>query len=116
MTTATQTLTEFLLAQIEADEAAATSRDLTAPIHYVGCYYYSHTLEANVFCDCDESGVATARVLAQCKAYRAIVAFHGSEILGICQEYDGDQYPCRTLRALASIYADRDGFDPRWTP
>ena len=55
-----------------------------------------------------------ARVLATCKAHRAIVQFHGSEILGICQEYDGDPYPCRTLRALASIYDDHPSFDPRW--
>lgn len=71
-----------------------------------------------------------ARVLATCKAHRAIVEEHGSrEVASLDRETWGQPFlvcrrchegvrqvvaPCPTLRALASIWADHDSYDERW--
>lgn len=69
-----------------------------------------------------------ARVLAQCAAYRSIVAAHQRHTLAQggaycdCQaiELEGpwggrdDIYPCETLEALASIWADHEDYDEAW--
>ncbi len=52
-----------------------------------------------------------ARVLAQCEAHRDVVRFHMSEMLEHCQEGCPGIFPCRTLRTLAMIYADRLGYE-----
>jgi hypothetical protein len=70
-----------------------------------------------------------ARVLRDVAAHRAILSEHGSmlermswdEDLLICHRCRYDQgldtfnWPCPTVRALVSIYADRPGYDPAWT-
>lgn len=100
------TLTEFLLARIAEDEAVGfrgIGEPSRKPLDTVDLDDWPDVIVAH-----------SSRVLAECKAKRAIVQFHGSEILGICQEYDGDTYPCRTLRALAQPYADHADFESGW--
>ncbi len=53
-----------------------------------------------------------ARVLAECEAKRRIVALH-PEVLTICQAC-GEPYPCRTIEALAAVYADHPDYDEAW--
>lgn len=55
------------------------------------------------------------RVLAECEAKRRIVRLH-PEILGICQECANEQYPCRTLGAVALPYADHPDYREEWRP
>jgi hypothetical protein len=68
-----------------------------------------------------------ARVLAEVKAKRAILAEHapaddGSGILFICRtcsrrdlpEWYGEYVPCPTLRILAAPYAEHPDFDSDW--
>lgn len=103
MSTQTTTLASWLLDQVAADETEAES--------YPAAW--------------------RARVLAHCAAKRRIVELHTPEYPGtemfprrcpICDSGDGEDYyvnnteldPCPTLRALASPYADREGFDPAW--
>lgn len=68
----------------------------------------------------DAQHIAThdpARVLRQVAAMRLIVAEHGDQ--HECTDRRASEYPyvgCRTLRLVASVYADRPGFDPRWAP
>ena len=75
-----------------------------------------------------------ARVLRQVAAMRAIVALHrhdtvtwamsGEETIGCVICYWGqcdragpdDAGWCETLRHLATVYADRDGYQPEWEP
>ena len=108
MTTETLTLSQFLLERIAEDEKVAR-----------GAMALFHRNDP-------------ARVLATCKAHRAIVEAHPvsteyeAEYCMTCQwDVDCDapkhdhqngagEYPCPTLRALASIYADHPSFDPRW--
>ena len=67
-------------------------------------------------CICD----VPARVLAQCKAYRAIVELHETVSAApgrrelTCAECGSVVHPCPTLRALASIWADHPDFNPDW--
>ena len=65
-----------------------------------------------------------ARVLAQCAAYKAIVEEHHKvrdqiELENLkrgptwgCVCYGG--WPCRTIRALASIWADHPAYEAEW--
>lgn len=72
-----------------------------------------------------------ARVLAECNAKRRIIAEHQPEpgwdmnrverdiVCGTCAgtDYAGDregEWPCPTLRALASAFEGRPGWDPQW--
>jgi hypothetical protein len=76
-----------------------------------------------------------ATTLARCKAYRTIVELHkpspefDHQACVLCQwdvdcespkhvhQYYGDErtdWPCETVLALASVYADRPGYDPEW--
>lgn len=72
------------------------------------------------------------RVLAQCAAFRAIVDEHRDgnadsrwegdpdplpAYCTVCHDYtrhDAAAWPCPTLRALASIYKDRPGWQEAW--
>lgn len=56
-----------------------------------------------------------ARVLAECEAKRRIVGLH-PEILGGCQECANEHFPCRTLRVLATVYADHPDYRDGWRP
>jgi hypothetical protein len=67
-----------------------------------------------------------ARVLAQCAAIRRAMAEHPEDDDGYCTDNQdigvgwrlehgcGWLYPCPTVRALASIWADHPDFDPAW--
>lgn len=113
-------LTDFLLARIAEDEADSYRiHDLlddkyTWPDDLAGC----------------PCGVP-ARVLAECAAKRRIVALHSetSEMRDygnwephLCRscggqgynDFDGIAYPCDTIKALASVYADHPDFREEW--
>lgn len=108
MTTETTTLTAFLLEAIAADEAEADQ------IHEVDCDLIRNGRVDPTFgwtCDCD----VPARILATCAAHRAIVNQAGDILAATGWDYvDAPVLAEFTLRALASVYADRDGFDASW--
>ena len=65
------------------------------------------------------------RVLAECAAKRRIVELHwesnargwragGAPMPSRCAECRAVPFPCPTLRALASVYADHPDYDPGW--
>jgi hypothetical protein len=112
------TITDFISARLDEDEAAATRVVLL-----------------------DEEGdltgryMLTLRVLAEVEAKRRIVEMHAPVRLGDIQgggwgstetlacEYDTDPdaggyvaYPCETLMLLAAIYADHPDYDKEWRP
>jgi hypothetical protein len=113
-------LTEFLLARIAEDEAAADDlhRDgcgaSMCPACTVGPYP----------CDCGLS----AKARRECEAKRRIVEEHewserwdGIYCSTCCDErchagyHDSAPAPCcKTLRILASVYADRPDYRPEW--
>lgn len=113
------TLTEFLLLRIAEDEAVAnvcTAWDDTRSALREGGRY----VEAS-----------PARVLARCEADRRIVELHTPKPTSsgytrdecpVCAEVMGyddgewEDYPCPTLRTLASIYAGHEDFDESWRP
>jgi hypothetical protein len=57
-----------------------------------------------------------ASVLARIAADRKILALHSGDNDEPCQSYAGNwaYEPCKTLRLLASPYADRPGFRSEW--
>lgn len=70
-----------------------------------------------------------ARVLREIDAKRQLLALHGPSEFGTWVGDDDDQepacrtcgdlttrFPCRTLRLLASVYADRTGYQEAWRP
>lgn len=68
-----------------------------------------------------------ARVLRDIEAKRAIVDLHhfgstpdGFRYCRTCGSGEPDEHPtawpCDTLRHLAAVYADRDGYNPEWAP
>lgn len=87
------TLTEFLLARIAEDEAAAE-----------GDPHASYCEERGCTCG---AGTTTTRVLAECEAKRRI-------ILALCDDYE-EPSPS-VLRTLAGIYADHPDYDEAWRP
>ena len=103
-------LTEFLLARIAEDDAAARvepdgySTD-GEQWHIAACGY--RMLEMGEPCCC---GVRT-RVLAECASKRRVVELH-PDMLGWCQGCAHESHPCRTLLALAQPYANHPDFDP----
>jgi hypothetical protein len=101
MTVETMTLTDFLLARLDEDERYAEQ-------HFT---QYSR------------------QILATVAAHRRILWMHatpwlGMDECGICvDEYGGtiqddgpphEPYPCPTLRALASVYADHPDYRDEW--
>lgn len=119
-TTTTPTLTAWLLEQVESDEAVARAAQNEGKYPHFGDMAAEETLEMALSEGCDPAGVAhfrrhdPARVLAQCAAFRAIIGLH-PEIMTICQECANESYPCRTLRALATIFRDRPGYQEVWS-
>ena len=123
------TITEFLLARIAEDEAAAQAAS-TGPWVWVGeaaedsaflyagdnepviAAYGNHT-EGYIECsDADRSYIARhdpARVLAECKAKRALIAIltPGQEI------WDGTRW-AGPLDIMAAVYKDHPNYDPEW--
>ena len=108
MTTATLTLTEFLLARIAEDEREATA-----------------CLDQYMRGD---GGTKSrwVRQLAECEAKRRIVEEHGPfweddspSLCRVCHDYaahDAAASPCRTLRLLATVYADHPDYRQEWRP
>lgn len=66
-----------------------------------------------------------ARMLAECKAKRAILALHvcrcpdaGCTDCGECSgrhHADPEPFPCDTVKTLAQVYADHSDFDQAWS-
>lgn len=119
MSTETQTLTAWLEQQIAADEAAARGKGADA----MTGHRWKHAPE-NVYQELQGEVLANCRrVLAQCAAFRAIVALHEPNRWGwciVCTEEPGTydnasmDSPCPTLRAVAQIYRDRPGWQEAW--
>lgn len=100
------TITEFLLARIEEDEAAARE-------------WYGTGTVANRR---DEFW------LAECKSKREIIARHTPKHTydwgecSVCEDLDNnvgqdyhETWPCRTMIALASVYADHPDYQQEWS-
>ena len=121
-------LVTWLRAQLDADERIA--RGARAD-------YFTPEVLLQFSAAGDAAHVVThdpARVLRQVAALRAIVALHrhdtvtwamsGEETIGCVICYWGqcdragpdDAGWCETLRHLATVYADRDGYQPEWAP
>jgi hypothetical protein len=134
MTTETQTLTAWLLERIAEDEAVAlaagadgaASWTVPDPIRESGRVVSDRatvTYDEGSPTAEDATHIARndpARVLATCKAHRAIVEEYVKEQWVIEQGHRTDWTMAgqaareTTIRALASIYADHESFDPRW--
>jgi len=103
------TLTEFLLARIARDEDEARH----ARPHSGGSVY-ANDVHGRLL-------VQPARVLAECEAKRRIVESHrwdeewenGVRFASDCEDC-WQSPPCRTLRALAAVYADHPDYDEAW--
>ena len=110
------TLTAWLLEQIAVDEALARghARAVQMSIHIDSGGTKSS--QRPVYVD-DKK-----RMLAECAAKRAIVEEHANlgDMCRKCMhqtpylEMSADMHPCPTLRALASVYADRPGWREEW--
>jgi len=134
MTTRTLTLTEFLLARIAEDEAAARESYEAVPPAFGA--YGRLMLDAIDYLIVDPD-----RVLAECETKRRIVALHrparfidisigiDSTVCLICHianehypDAEGiprlmqELHPCDTLRFLALPYADHEHFQEEWRP
>ena len=110
----TLTLTDFLLARIAEDEAAAgeslrATRREAVSLRPTDGQATTSALSYMEFI----VRWPPARVLAECEAKRAVVGLH-PEMLGWCQGCAHESYPCRTLLALALPYADHPDYDPSW--
>jgi hypothetical protein len=110
VSTETLTITDFLLARIAEDEAVA--QVAAGPNWTTGAMgdkpHMIHKRRHD-----------PVRVLAECKAKRAIVADLGGLI-----EYDRDKFivspqvesvASRTLQRMGAPYADHPDFDPAWS-
>ena len=100
------------------DEAA---RALHEPGSFLGCQLTREQVAA-LMPDLGPSPEG-ARVLAECEAKQQIVELHPrcnvhdrpGEECDACQRCgDGSLWPCETLLAVASVYADHPDHDPAW--
>ena len=120
MTTDTTTLTTWLLEQIAADEMECQELADRYPGDADRFFWYGNADDIDI-----RVGIGTG--LATCAAHRAIVsefeAIVSAAVIPIGEERDAvaaveQIYSGRALavavRHLASIYADRPGFDARW--
>jgi hypothetical protein len=104
------TITEFLLARIDEDEADARQEDAD----------YAHTSLLPTYDSGHQARWTPARVLAECAAKRSIIGQHPIHVYIGLNGQDvpecavGDGFPCDTLQALASVYADHRGYQPEW--
>ena len=125
------TITEFLLARIVEDEAAATAAQSAASMAYFGDTVADAMLGLAASEGADRVAVEhfrrhnPDRVLAECEAKRRIVRKHRERpgVTGAdsappdrCSTCRSHRWPCGTLRELASVYADHPDYDPAWRP
>jgi lipopolysaccharide biosynthesis regulator YciM len=123
MTTSTLTVIEFALARIEADEAKAT-RASSAVASWPMVANEAARLSADAGWHVLDHN--PARVLAQCAAMRKIVEDHrpfrlAQTVCQTCEEkpqigYEAGvvEWPCPTIRALASIWSDHPDWREEW--
>lgn len=102
-------ITNFLLARVAEDEAAAKADDR----HWSEVPY-------EVF--------SSNRIRAEVAAKRRIIELHGAELIEVinadgdersgywCTECEDEEFPCQTLRLLALPYGERPDYKQEWTP
>jgi hypothetical protein len=104
------TLTEFLLACVAEDEAAAREWQIG------GLKVYDVAITGF-------GSVTPALVLAQCAAVRAVVALHADhghecatteDASGPIYGWYARTHDCQTLRLIAQPYEGRPGWDAAW--
>ena len=127
------TITEFLEARIDEDEAvarAASHQKVAGPFH--GNWRHN-SLHLSSMEREDAEHIARhdpARVLAECAAKRAIIAEHGEmEVASLDRETWGQPFtvcrvcavgvrqvvsPCPTLKALAAVYKNHADYREEW--
>lgn len=123
MSAALLTLVAFLEARFAEDAADAQHAGGRYSWEGIAAFvtddYWDKDLEAS------ERHIARhspARVLAEVAAKRRIVELHhplAYLVCSVCQFDTGEEcvpemYPCPTVRALASVYADHSDFNPEW--
>lgn len=119
-------LIAFVAARLDEDEAAAN--EIHRPRDCGSVDRDGEFSPDPVWCSCDYP----ARVLREVEAKRAILGWHHPE-WGDYVDGDGierathecaeceppgtpDNWPCRTVRALAAIWRDHPGYRPEWKP
>ncbi len=113
----------FLLARLAEDEAAAREAGADA----MTGHRWKHAPE-DVYGELQRTVLASsARILREVEAKRRVVEEHALHVgyqwpdknadycaaCGVPDEYP-PIWPCPTLRALASVYADHEDFDAGW--
>lgn len=108
---------ERVIAEIEdSDDDARESRGATEGLAWIN--------PSNQWNDTWRLTIPASRVLAECAAKRAIIEEHGAMVMPYaesgyihhCAECATEFAPCRTLRHLATAYADRPGYREEWRP
>jgi hypothetical protein len=135
--TQTLALTEFLLARIAEDEAAALACKgrgewVQATDRGIATVHGIRIADTHALATAHIARHDPARVLAESKAKRRIVERHegvadstayGSPTGYACRvclkfhaDYDceNEQWPCATIRALAAVYADHPDYREEW--
>jgi hypothetical protein len=110
----TPSVMDFLLARLAADEDAYAEDVRRDDAYCYDCY------------DAASSNYDPVRLLADVAAKKLIVELHEPIVYierfgltcGLCLDVDDRehtyQWPCNTIKALISIYADHPDFDPAW--
>ena len=131
MSASTVTLSSFILARVGEDQAVAEAATIGDWEHGEGAARVDNSDWVELrnretigvqMTPANATHIARsdpARVLATCKAHRAIVEEHAPDSYICCWTQDSmsmhDDYVCPTLRALAAIWADHADFDnERW--
>ena len=115
MTTDTLTITDFILARVAEDEAVA--EQVSNWDSHLAHELDGFSANAQRFA----RHVTPARILAQCKATRAVVESHdGGYIKNVgplTHECDGsyDSIVCETLTALAAVYVGHEDYRAEWS-
>jgi hypothetical protein len=126
-------ITEFLLARITEDEAVAREAEWVPDPDDPEDFDFDNTWSTEHGEFAGRGGPifrhilrnAPARVLAECAAKRAIIDEHREgrfftthQGCVVCRTGDGPMlpvnYPCPTVRALATIYANHPDYRPEW--
>ena len=119
-------LAAFLAARLDEDEAIAR--------HAGSCDFYDDVDDSVPLAD-ERNHIlrhAPARVLREVAAKRAILDVHsatypvtypqpsGQPTCGVCHaggwDWDPEQWPCPTVRALAAVYSDHPDYRQEWAP